>query len=486
MQLVSLEFFTLLATSLLLYNVTPRKWRWTVLLMASLVFYLCAGVFAFIYIIVASLSSYALALKLQKHQKEGGGFAPRLVFYIGILALLSAWVILKLLSSHREGILPLGISFYSLRIISYLVDTKRQRVIPERNFFKYLLFVSYFPLILQGPVVRYAELSDSLYAGKRASSEERVSGLILLLWGVAKKVVVANTLAAPLATVADESGRYSGAFVLFLLCFYSAEIYCDFSGGIDIVRGASFMLGIALPRNFDRPFSSTSLREFWNRWHISLGEWFEHYVFYPLSLSRPMQKISKRARKMLGGKRGRKIPLYIATMTTWLLTGLWHGFAANYIAWGLINGGLVLLSLELSPLCEKIYTRHPNLKERKLLINLFGKLRVFFIIGAVRLLDVYGSVTLTFKMLVTPFYDLASYTRIFAELPSLIPVPELCAVMLALFAVLLVGKNKVKAWEIAKSPTLAAATVLVLAIVPILFGKYGMGFDAGEFIYSRF
>lgn len=486
MQLVSLEFFVFFALLLLLYNVAPRKCRWIVLLCAGLAFYLYAGLFAFLYIIIASLSSYAFALVLQRRKKEGGGFALTLVFYIAVLALISAWLILKLISSKGEVILPLGISFYSLRIISYLVDVRRGKAKAEHNFFKYLLFVSYFPIILQGPVVRYGQISSSLYQGRRASGEEMLSGLVLFLWGIFKKVVVANTLAAPLAKIAGESERYSGAYVIFLLCFYSAEIYCDFSGGIDIVRGASGMLGIPLPKNFDRPFASTSLREFWNRWHISLGEYFEHYVFYPLSLSRPMQRLSRRARARLGAKRGRKIPLYIATMTTWFLTGLWHGIAANYIAWGLINGILVLISLNLSPFTAKIYTRFPRLKEKTLLLTLIGRARVFLIIGAVRLLDVYGSVSLTFKMLLTPFYDLASYPDVFQNMPSLISTPRLFAVICALLIVFFVSEREIKAERVAKSPGKAAAAVFALVLFSITFGAYGMGFDATEFIYSRF
>ena len=313
-----------------------------------------------------------------------------------------------------------------------------------------------------------------------------MSGLILMLWGTFKKLVVANALATPLSVIAGNTNKYRGGYVLVLICLYSAEIYCDFSGGIDIVRGASGMLGIPLPKNFDRPFSSTTLREFWNRWHISLGEWFEHYVFYPLSLSRPMQGLSKRARARLGARRGRKIPLYTATMVTWLLTGLWHGFRPNFIAWGLINGGLVLLSLELAPLCERLHTRHPRLSENNALGVALLRIRVFLIIGAIRLLDLYGSVSLTFKMLATPLYDLASYRGILGGMLSLIDAPRLIALALALAAVFLASHLGIKAEDLAKSPARAAATVFGLAFFALTLGGYGMGFSAGDFIYSRF
>lgn len=485
MYLISLEFFLFFALTLLIYNLLPQRVRWIALLISSLVFYLSAGALTFIYIILISLSSYVFAFFLQKYKKEGSKFAVALCLYAAIALVLGGWVAIKLLP-RGEVMLPLGISFYTLRVISYLVDIKRKGGVAESGFFRYLLYVSYFPLALQGPVVRYSDISCALYSGDRANAKESLSGLILMLWGVFKKLVVANTLARPVSILVAEPEKYSGGFVLLLLCLYTAEIYCDFSGGIDVVRGASEMLGIHLPKNFDRPFSATTLREFWNRWHISLGEWFEHYVFYPLSLSRPMQKISRMARARLGGRRGRKIPLYIATMTTWLLTGLWHGARANFIAWGAVNGALVLLSTERSPIAERFYARHPSLGAKRDIINAAARARVFLIVGATRLLDVYGSVSLTAKMLGTVFYDFGSYGALFTEIFALLPPPELLAVMLSLAAVYAISRLGLCAEKIAKRPTLAAAAVFSLALISLALGRYGIGFDAGDFIYSKF
>lgn len=486
MQLVSLEFFLFFALTLSLYDLAPRGARWVVLLLSSLVFYLFAGIFAFIYIVLMSLSSFVLALFMQGRQQEGSGFSLSLSLYIGVLLVLSGWITLKLFSQKVSVVLPLGISFYSLRLISYLIDVKRKRTSAQRNFFKYLLFAVYFPLILQGPVVRYGEISDRLYSGNRATVEGSASGLLLFTWGIFKKSVIADTLAAPISKIVLGGAEYSGAYVLFLICFYTARIYCDFSGGIDVVRGASRMLGIDLPKNFDRPFSSLSLREFWNRWHISLGEWFEKYVFFPLSLSRPMQKLSKRARARHGSRKGRKIPLYIATMTTWLMTGLWHGIRSNFIAWGLINGGLILLSQELDPLRARFHARYPTLKEKKRLLSAVNKARVFLIIGSVRLLDLYGSPPVTFRMLGTIFSNPTSYARFFSELPGVIAIEELIVVLGALGLVYLVGKHDFRADSIAKKPIYCTAAIFSLAFLSLIFGKYGVGFDAGDFIYSRF
>ena len=177
MQLISLEFFLFFAATLLLYNILPKGQRWIVLLISSLVFYISAGAFAILYILAVSLSSFLLALFLQKG-KEGGNFALSLALYVGVLLLVGGWVTLKMLSDRGEIMLPLGISFYSLRVISYLLDVKRKRVRVERNYPRYLLFVCYVPVVLQGPIVLYKDISSSLYSGRRADGEERMSGLI--------------------------------------------------------------------------------------------------------------------------------------------------------------------------------------------------------------------------------------------------------------------------------------------------------------------
>ena len=219
MHLISLEFFLFFALTLLIYNLLPQRVRWISLLISSLVFYLSAGALAFIYIILISLSSYVFAFFLQKYKKEGSKFAVALCLYAAIALVLGGWVAIKLLP-RGEVMLPLGISFYTLRVISYLVDIKRKGGVAESGFFRYLLYVSYFPLALQGPIVRYGEISTALYSGRRPGAKESISGLILMLWGVFKKLVVANTLARPVSILVADPEKYSGGFVLLLLCLY--------------------------------------------------------------------------------------------------------------------------------------------------------------------------------------------------------------------------------------------------------------------------
>ncbi|MGM9644633.1 MAG: MBOAT family O-acyltransferase [Eubacteriales bacterium] len=483
MSLISFEFFAFSALALLLYAVFPKRARWGVLCAVSLLFYLASGVYSLLCVVAISLISYAFALCLEKSRLQGRKSARKTLLSAGVAVIVAAWLSTKYFTN---GTLPLGISFFSLRAISYLFEVGRGRERAQKNFFKFLLFIAWFPAALLGPVTSYGEISDSLYSGRLATTEESVSGLLRVAWGIFKKVVIANALVSPLSKIAAESQTYTGAYLLFLLIFYSAQIYCDFSGGIDIALGVSALFGVALPENFDRPFSSTSLREFWNRWHITLGEWFERYVFYPLSLSKPMQRLSRAARAHLGVGVGKKIPVYIATMVTWLLTGLWHGASINFVVWGLTNGTLVLLSQGMSPAFEKFYERHPKLKEKRAALDCLARVRVFFVIGAVRLLDLYRSPLTLLGLLGSVFSDGESYVRLPSEIFTLISPSTALTVLVSLFAVFLVGKRKIKASEIAKKPCLAAACVFLLLGASAVLGTYGEGFNSGDFIYSQY
>ena len=497
MQLISTSFFLLVLVTFVIYTVFPKRQRWIVLLVSSLTFYLCAGMFSFIIILTFTLSSYLFALLMKRcdrqegefvalsHEKENKKRKRKKSYYVhvfSVLLLLSLWVVIRRVSPS----VAIGISFYSLRVVSYLYDVQKGRVEMHKNLFKYTLFVTFFPLSYLGPVAIYRDISDQLYSGRRARAEEITSGLFRITKGIFKKLVIANSLSLPLALIASSPERYSGVYVLFLLVFYTAEIYCDFSGGIDISLGVGSLFGINLPENFARPFASVNLREFWNRWHITLGEWFEAYVFYPVSLSTAMQKLSKKCRRRFGTRYGKRLPLYVSTMLTWLLTGLWHGGQGHFIAWGLINGAMVLVSQELSRPLSRFLDKHPRLKNSEARL-LFGRVRVFLIIGAVRLLDVYKSLPLTARMLSSIFFDVESYKSFFGGgIFELFKLSGFIVVLIALLFVFLLGfidgERKNKPQKAYVSVTL----MIFMTLSTLVFGTYGIGYDASDFIYSHF
>ncbi len=496
MPLISAEFFSLFLLTLALYYLFPERQRWLVLLLASLIFYLFSGIYSFVIILIFTLSSYFFALLVEGRNGQESEFVARggekgnkkdrkkksyLITLFSVVCIVSFWIF-----ARSRPVAALGISFYSLRIISYLVDVHRGRMRAQRNILKYALFASFFPLAYLGPVARYKEIGESLYAGSKADAEAIASGLLRTSWGIFKKVVVANALSLPLANIAASPDRYFGAYTLFLLIFYSAEIYCDFSGGIDICIGVAQTFGVRLPENFESPFASRNLREFWNRWHITLGEWFEHYVFYPISLSRPMQRLSRFCRRRFGTHIGKRLPLYAATMLTWALTGLWHGAEGHFIAWGLINGALVLVSQEVSRPIEKLYDKYPRLQKSRSRA-VIGRVRVFLIIGAVRLLDVYRSLPLTACMLSTVFGGVGSYGELLSGgIFELMTPASLAVVLVSLALVFFVSAGRRTSESIANKPFAAVFCIIGLTLGTLVFGTYGIGFDASDFIYSHF
>lgn len=493
MQLISQVFFLLVTATYAAYRLFPTRYRWTVLLLSSILFYLFAGITSFIFILFFTLSSFFVALIIGRHDGQESEFvicdarskkrrAESLLCFFTVFVLVASWIVARE-SSLGEA---LGISFYSLRVISYLFDVRRGRVKHERNFFKYALFVTFFPLVFLGPVALYREIKEELYSGQIASSEKVTASLLRITVGVFKKLVIANALVLPLGNIATQPDTYSGAYVLFLLVFYSAEVYCDFSGGIDICIGIAGLFSISLPENFNKPFSSLSLCEFWNRWHITLGEWFERYVFFPLSLSRPMQRASKLCRKKFGNRIGKRLPLYFATLFTWFLTGFWHGAQGHFIAWGLINGSLVILSQEMSRPWSRFCDKHPLWRD-SIVRGWIAQTRVFLIVGAVRLLDVYQSLPLTLTMLSTVFYDLDSYRSLLSGgIFSVIEPPALVLILVSLVAMFISGKTKKVKEGISKKPIAAAFCIMLLTLSALVFGTYGLGFDASDFIYSHF
>ena len=308
-----------------------------------------------------------------------------------------------------------------------------------------------------------------------------------MVWGYFKKVVVADTalLAVRTLTGAD----YNGAYVALLILLYSAEIYGDFTGGIDITIGFSEMLGIRLKENFDRPFSSRSVKEYWRRWHITMGTWFTDYIFYPLSVSGPMQKLSRWSRAHLGTALGKRLPVYFATIVTWFLTGLWHGAGWNFIVWGLLNCAAILISQELQPLWDRFHRAAPKLCASRGW-GCFQAVRTFLLMGLFRSLDVYRDVPRTFRLWGSMLTG-GRWGELFAGgwLKLGLDVRQWCVLLcgiLVLFAVSQVTKHVDLRAELSRRPVLLSLVLTLAVLVILIFGSYGIGYNAGDFIYGQF
>ena len=231
----------------------------------------------------------------------------------------------------------MGISFYTLQVIAYCVDVYKGKAEAQSNFFKYLLFVSFFPQILQGPIPRYNQLKEQLFEGHTFDYKTVKFGFQLILWGMFLKMVIADRAAIFVNAVFPEYHLYEGTVLAVAAVLYSIQLYTDFLGCVCIAMGAAEVYGIKLQTNFERPYMAVSIKDFWRRWHISLSSWLRDYVYISL-----------------GGKRKGKLRRYINLMLTFLVSGIWHGSGLQYIFWGLMQGGYQVAGEILQPVRKKV------------------------------------------------------------------------------------------------------------------------------------
>lgn len=265
------------------------------------------------------IGSNAGLLFLLKFASSGSFFVTRL--HLGRLAFL----------------LPMGISFYTLQIIAYVVDVYRGKYPAEKNFLQYMLFVMYFPQILQGPIARFDQLKKQLCSGHTFSYATFVGGFELMIWGYFQKLVIADRAAVIVDRLFGEYRSYTGVYMLLAGVLYSIQLYTDFNGCVCIARGASEMLGITLAENFDHPYFATSIQDFWHRWHMSLSSWLRDYVYIPL-----------------GGNRKGKLRKYVNILLTFLVSGLWHGMGLTYLVWGFLHGLYQIMGSLLMPVRDRL------------------------------------------------------------------------------------------------------------------------------------
>ena len=530
MLFTSYEFLAFLGAVFLLYYILPKKTQWITLLAASYVFYALAGVEYLAFIALTTLSAFLATLlmgrvsaretkylaefgaglsKDERKEYKAGAKKRRLVILcmalllnFGVLAVLkyTAFAVVNINSwLHTFGaqtqltipslLLPLGISFYTFQTMGYLIDVYRAKAEPERNIFKLALFVSFFPQLIQGPISRFGDLGEQLTTPHRFERRNFTYGVQRILWGYFKKLVIADRVLVAINTMVGAPESFDGFYVFLMIILYSVQIYADFTGGIDITIGIAEALGIRLTENFNRPFASRSTKEYWNRWHITMGSWFTDYIFYPLSVSRPMAKLTKLSKKLLGKNIGKRVPVYLATIITWFLTGLWHGAGWNFIVWGLLNCLVILVSRELEPLYARFEHRFPRL-HGSYGYGVFMSVRTFLLMGLIRSLDCYRDVPLTFRMWGSMFtrFNLpdvmgGGISSLGLGLADYVIIGCGCAVM---FAVSKVGEKRSVRDRIYDKPALSWTLCGALFIAIILLGAYSVGYDTSQFIYNQF
>lgn len=347
--ITSFGFFLFLIIALFFYYLLPQRFQWGWLLIASFCFvFLSTGLVSFPFLLVDITVTYLAGriLSAEKNVPAKGFFLFAalaiivsqlfLLKYLGNMSLFLNKLTFKLFGLSippfsTAWIAPIGISYFSLSSIGYILDVYWGSYQAEKNPFKIALFVVWFPALVSGPFVKYGEQRLQLFTPHRFSYLSLKFGLERMLWGLFKKMLIADRLAIITSIIFADTATYGGLFIVVAVVLFAFQIYCDFSGCMDIVIGASETFQIVLPENFEQPFFSRSLSEFWRRWHISLGIWAKEYIMYPLLKSTAFQKLGKRCKNLFGKKLGKKIPTYISMLIIWVIIGIWHGGSAKFI-----------------------------------------------------------------------------------------------------------------------------------------------------------
>ena len=509
MLFTSYGFIAFLFLVVFLYYLVPGKLKPILLLGASLYFCGTYDVRYLIFLLVTASSVWGAAILAEKDPRKFKVIFPlTLILNIGILAVTKytnfAIETVNFLFGGKEGradipflniLVPLGISFYTFQAVAYLIDVHRGDIKSERNFLRFALYVSFFPQLVQGPIGRYASLSPTLFAPHRFDTHVVASGFVRVMWGFFKKLVIADRIAIATNAMAAAPDEYRGGYVLLRMMLFTIQLYMDFSGGIDMTIGIAEMLGITMDENFRRPFFSNSLAEYWRRWHITMGTWFRDYIFYPVSSSTPVYKMSKWAKKTFGPKAGKnigkRIPLYTGTFLVWLATGIWHGARWNFVVWGLLNFVVLMIAQEFHPLTTKMHKKMPFMDGP--VYGVFMKLRTFLLVCVLNFFICPETLKEVTGCLVSVFtkadWDTMRSVGISSLGLTLFDVIILGVSVATVFAVSMIqeisGENvrvKMKKWVYP-----AKATVVIgLVLAVLLFGVYGIEFDAAQFIYNRY
>lgn len=494
----SSDFLIFFPIVVFLYFLIPNKIKYLWLLAASYYFYMCWNVKYALLILTSTVVTYASGLiteKIKQSQREDQQktrlkkwtLAGSLIINLGILfyfkyinfavnslAMLLHAVNIQLTVPHFDIILPVGISFYTFQALSYSIDVYRDEIYAETNFFRYALFVSFFPQLVAGPIERSKNLLKQLAVPQKFDYDQAREGFLLMLWGFFLKIVLADRIAVFVDNVYGDYLSYPGFYLILATILFAFQIYCDFAGYSIIAMGAAKIMGITLMENFDAPYLATSVSMFWRRWHISLTSWFKDYLYIPL-----------------GGSRKGKFRKYLNKLIVFLVSGLWHGAGISFVVWGGLNGMYQVIGEMLQPLRNRaVKTLHLNRDS-------FGH-KLVHVLSTFILID--------FTWI---FFRAQSFTESVQIIQSMVTVrnPAIffdgslynCGLDRANFGLMLLCIGLLLAVDFCKQKGIVLRKVImrqdywfrilfiavsVLAI--LLFGKWGPTFDKASFIYFQF
>ena len=513
---------------IILYNILPQKHRWKVLLISSYIFFWSISDKLIVYLLLTTAVIYGCGLWLNAKQQERDEILKnipkeqkkelkakyvrkqRIIVSIASIILIGILVVLKyskffgtninslfeifnipLRIGIPKFIMPIGISFYTLQAVSYLIDVYKEKIKADKNIGRLALFISFFPQIMEGPICRYEQTAENLWKCERTTYQRLTFGLQRILFGIMKKVLIVDRVNPFILEVFNNYNGYDGGIIAIGMVLYTLQLYMDFSGVMDIVIGIGEIFGVTMPENFRQPFFSKTISEFWTRWHITLGAWFRDYIYYPVSLTKKCKNLTSSARKKIGNYYGPLIASTIALFCVWICNGLWHGSAWSYIFFGMYHFTLILLGRINEPIVKKINSKlHINSKSfwytgiqiiKTTILVFFGEL--FFRANSLK-----DGLAMCSKIFTNFSFEQISNGTLFKMGIDIQDIAIMFAVVVIIFVISLLKEKGINIREAISKKNIVTRWSLYYALILliIVFGTYGLGVVPLDPMYANF
>lgn len=495
MSYATLEFLALVLLIFILYYICPKRFRYVILLLGSIYFYFCCSKILILYILFSTLLVYIFSRVLNKYKKKSLLCIFTLFILSGLLIFKYNNFIVSLINPllnlfefnipYKNFIMPIGISYFTLDMIAYLVDIYHNKFSCEKNYSKLLLFFIYFPKIVEGPFCKYDYMYKQLFNKEKFNYDNFKSAWVLIGWGLFKKLVIADRAGLLVDTVFK--GNYNGFPIVLAIILYTIQIYADFSGCIDIISGVSELYNVKLPTNFKRPFFSKTIQEFWQRWHITLGNWLKEYIFYPISLSKMNMKLNLKLRKIKNKSLSKFIMVAFPLFFVWFINGIWHGPSFKFILYGLYYYILMMIGVIFKPVFDKINCKL-HIKQKAWYYQLFQILRTLGIVCIGLFLFRCDST----DQFITMFKNIFTFKNLHLVFKLGLGKMD-CLILFVSFMILFIvelitefGNKDLRSILNNKNFIIRWIVYLLLIFSIVLFGIYGKGYEAKSFIYGGF
>lgn len=474
MTYISFDFYIFVAVVCIVYYIIPLQIRWLAILIGSVWFYykICdKGVWIVLLTIILSYFAGLLTAQFREYKK-----ISQVIVYGSVLVLVIVWFILKgeFHNVFFAWIVPVGISFYTLQIISYLIDIYKGKISAQRNILKYALYVLFFPQIVQGPIPRYQQLSNQLYQGHFFREDSFVKGVQLILWGFFLKLMIADKAAVIVNEIFAKWEIYKGFYFWVAGILYSIELYTDFLACVTISQGVAGLFGVELIDNFKRPYFAISIKDFWRRWHISFSGWLRDYIYIPL-----------------GGNRKGNIAKNINLLITFAVSGVWHGNGLQFFVWGLLHALYQIVGALTKEMRMKLYNI-VLLPEQSGLRITIQRISVFFWVTLAWVIFRADSLEIGMYIIKSMFSVYNPWIFFNDALLKLgLDWKDWCVLLISI-GILIWNHSKQEKGICIRNLIMNRSvyirwTIYIVAILCIMvFGTYGFGYNAQDFIYGGF